>query len=503
MGTPCPLFYYQNTVFIDAKIPTTHMNPELNRPYWKYLGRSFPFVCNGMAAVGVPAKAASPVRLDFQVDVNILTGDIVIPGVTLSDSLKYEMAIPSQFENIVQSRYDFDLDGSFDQSVCGTLTDANLFQPGECDTAKVQGVYLSSGTHNPGLCGSGTDEALRAEGCQPDITRVIDEQETGADNRTVRVTAMDRASFQDTDIFIIREATGAIVMMRQGLKDSESAAMYMGEASDGTPDYEYILGGTGEIVSSNQRLLTRYRMLMRGGDDVSYSGSPGSVNAANFSEWQAKGNIAPQFHSIDSDLVKPGETLLIYAINRVTGYMGYQRVLTDQLAGATLDTQVSPIVMYPPNLKVWAERKYTIEAGNNQGETPEYLIGYEGAGEADDTVIQIYTDWTAPDGTAIPTALQDYGYTGRIAYSSGEHTLADASQVGTARFKIEPGTHAQVIRLPGNGTAGNQHFYVQAFGVPYGEFQDFALGQQSRGLERNRPARDRRECLAAEILCAG
>jgi hypothetical protein len=51
------------------------------------------------------------------------------------------------------------------------------------------------------------------------------------------------------------------------------------------------------------------------------------------------------------------------------------------------------IVQPPPNLKVWAERKYTIEAGNNQGETPEYLIGYEGAGEADDTVIQIYTDW--------------------------------------------------------------------------------------------------------------
>ncbi len=36
--------------------------------------------------------------------------------------------------------------------------------------------------------------------------------------------------------------------------------------------------------------------------------------------------------------------------------------------------------------------------------------------------------------------------------------------------------------MPGNGTAGNQHFYLQAFGVPYGEFQDFALGQQSRGL---------------------
>ena len=223
-------------------------------------------------------------------------------------------------------------------------------------------MYLSSGTHNPGLCGSGTEEELQAEGCQPDITRVIDEQETGADNRTVRVTAMDRASFQDTDIFIIREATGAIVMMRQGLKDSESAAMYMGEASDGTPDYEYILGGSGEIVSSNQRLLTRYRMLMRGGDDVSYSGSP---------------------------------------------------------------------------------------------------------------------------GTAIPTALQDYGYTGRVAYSSGEHTLADASQAGVARFKIEPGTHAQVIRLPGNDTAGNQHFYLQAFGVPYGEFQDFALGQQSRGLSES------------------
>jgi len=488
MGTPCPLFYYQTNVFIDAKIPTTHMNPEVRRPYWKYLGRYFPFACNGVAVVGIPANSTSPVRLDFQVDVNIITGDIVIPGVTLSDALKYEMAMPSEFENIVQTRYDFDLDGSFDRSVCGTLTGSNLFKPSDasdkCDKASVQGVYLSSGRANPDLCGSGSEEELQADGCQPDITRVIDQQGTGVDNRTLRVTKMDRASFQDTDVFIIRESTGDLVMMRQGLKDSESAAVYMGEdPSGGTPEYDHILGGTGEIVSSNQRLLTRYRMLMRGGDDVSYTSSAGAVNVANFSEWQAKGNIAPQFHSIDSDLVKPGETLLIYAINRVTGYMGYQRVLTDQLAGATLDTLVEPIRMYPPNLKVWAERKYDIEAGNNKGETAEYLVGYEGAGEADDTIIQMYTDWTAPDGTAIPTALQDYGYTGRIAYSTSDSSLSDASQVGTARFKIEPGKHAQVIRLPGNDTAANQHFYVQAFGVPYGEFQDFALGQQSRGLD--------------------
>ncbi|AJQ92868.1 hypothetical Protein YC6258_00818 [Gynuella sunshinyii YC6258] len=78
--------------------------------------------------------------------------------------------------------------------------------------------------------------------------------------------------------------------------------------------------------------------------------------------------------------------------------------------------------------------------------------------------------------------MADYGFTGRVAYSASAHELQDASQVGTARFSIKPGTHAQVIRLPGQNW-GNQHFYVQAFGVPYGEYQDFALGSQSRGLD--------------------
>ncbi|WP_428243220.1 hypothetical protein [Gynuella sp.] len=469
IGTPCPTFYYGYMADLEAQIPTRHFNPEINTPYWHYLRKLFSFNCNGMGTWNFIPDPAPPQRVDFPIDVNIVSGSLKVPGVTLSDALSYDMALPGTFENITQNHYDFDLDGTDDSSYCGILNSDNLFVTGDCSEATVQGVYLSSRGGNPHA--SGCHEDLQADGCQPEITRVIDQQSDTA-GQQVKVATMDNAALQDTDLYIIREATGDLVMMRQGLKDSERA-------------YAYVPGGSGGVQSASASLKAGYRMLMRGSEDRSQiSASYNPINYANFSDWQAKGNMAPQLHSKDSDLIQPGETLLIYAINRQTGYMGYQRVNVEQMSGGSgyLDTVVNDIELTAPNLKIWAERKYTIEAGNNQGETPEYLIGYEGAGEADDTYIQIYTDWVNQDGTAIPEALADYGFTGRVAYSASAYELQDASQVGTARFSIQPGTHAQVIRLPGDNS-GNQHFYVQAFGVPYGEYQDFALGSQSRGLD--------------------
>ena len=466
-GTPCPTFFYSHAVNLDAQVPTRHFNPEINQPYWHFLSRYFYFTCNGMGTYNFAPSPPMPVQLDFRIDVNVLSGELSVPGVSLDDALSYEMALPEGFDNTIQTRYDFDLDGTPDSSVCGTLDGTNQFTATDCTEATVQGVYFSSqgGAPDPATC----EQDPTAGGCQPALTRLIDQQAQGGEAE-VRVATMDSATLQDTDLYIIREATGQLVQMRQGLKDSERA-------------YDYTPGGGSGVQSASGSLKAGYRFLMRGSEDLSQAGTwMGRINA-QFEEWQAKGGMAPELQSRDADLIKPGETLLVYAINRPTGYIGYRRVGVEQMGGGSgyLDTLVGTIELRPPNLKVWAERRYSIEAGNNTGEQAHYLIGNEGAGESDDTVIQVYTDWRNADGTALPDALQDYGYTGRLAYGTGDHQLADASQVGTARFRITPGRHAQVVRLPGNDW-GNQHFYLQVFGVPYGEYADFALGAQSRGL---------------------
>ena len=107
-----------------------------------------------------------------------------------------------------------------------------------------------------------------------------------------------------------------------------------------------------------------------------------------------------------------------------------------------IDYSVNDIVMGPPNLKVWAERSYTVEQGLTRG--TQYLgddardptddsqkaapvIGFEGAGLGTDTAIVVYTEWLDQDGRALPEALGDYGYTARFAKIVAPNQLDDAA----------------------------------------------------------------------------
>ena len=83
----------------------------------------------------------------------------------------------------------------------------------------------------------------------------------------------------------------------------------------------------------------------------------------------------------------PGERIRIIAINRVTGYTG--SITTELKAHSNTDTDdngetfdrnamaidysVKDIIMRPPNLKIWAERSYTVEQGLTRG--TQYLTG--------------------------------------------------------------------------------------------------------------------------------
>ncbi|MEJ2065655.1 MAG: hypothetical protein P8X74_20655, partial [Reinekea sp.] len=241
-----------------------------------------------------------------------------------------------------------------------------------------------------------------------------------------------------------------------------------------------------DIQASATTTHAGYRMFMRG-EDVLQTHRVNLNADYGFSDWQQDNNMAPELSGRDNtDFIRSGETLEIWAINRVTGYLGSQRITLGEqaLTGALIDSHVPTIEMRPPNLKIWAERTYDIEAGLNQGDTRHYLIGNEGVGEADDTYILLYTDWRAADGRPLPDALSQYGYTARLAYVSGANTLTNANVSGATRFGIKPGLHTELMRL--QGSLQSEHYYLQVNAVPAEEFDDFALSDANESKYRDR-----------------
>jgi len=495
MGTPCPGFnYFWDNFNLTGWIPYRAFNPDLASMGRFPISRTAFFGCLGLVTRGQPIPLTHlPDTIDFQLDLTILSGSLSVPGVGLAEDSRshplYDLEVPDSFIKATSDYHDFDLDGVPDVQLCGGQNDEGHFIPEtDCQNTDLQGVYLSSqlgeAIQELDVCLTEPTNPI----CQPQFLRVIDTEA----NRTHQglVSKLTSDHLQDTDIFVIRQSNGQLVAQRQGLKQSEGA-------------YEPASGGTGvvnDLYASEDELRADYRMLMRGDEHYANQGIHGVYNArTEFGDWQISSGMAPELQQYQgSDLVQPGETLEIWAINRVTGYVGKADVIVGEgMTVGSVETLVPDITLRPPNLKIWAERRYTIEAGKTQDEQRDYLISHEGAGEGDDTFIQLFVEWLDQDGSAIPDALKDYGYTGRLAYVSSENTLSDASQAGQARFDIQPGKHSELLRLP-NIEANNLHYYVQVNGIPYNDFTDFALGTQSRndevsfeGTEENdyRPAR--------------
>ncbi|WP_196158963.1 hypothetical protein [Reinekea sp. G2M2-21] len=423
--------------------------------------------------------------IDFPIDVNMLTGSLVFSGVeqalpTEYPTLVYDFKEPgldadgdelARFKKITSDYYDFDLDGENDTIVCGALNEDHLFVPianglNGCSAFDYQGIYLSSSVNRPYIC---PDDPLLPL-CQPQFVRLIDIEKVDRDiGLVVRMSHLD---IQDTDIFVVRKATGQLVSMRQGLKDNERAYPYSGNSINT------------QVVGTQ----VDFRMIIRGAD-AEFSRALSNYSKKSFDQWQQESNMAPEFYSQkNSDHIRSGEALEVWAINRVTGYIGSQEVVVgkDQLDEGYLDSAVNLIEMRPPNLKIWAERKYTIEDGLDAGSEVQYIIGNEGIGEANDAFIKITTAWYSEDGSPIPDVIGAYGYTGRLAYISAENELAESSASGQARFSVTPGTHSEVVRIP-NGAEGlnNEHYYIQVNALPAQEFDDFAL-KANTGEQENR-----------------
>lgn len=169
----------------------------------------------------------------------------------------------------------------------------------------------------------------------------------------------------------------------------------------------------------------------------------------------------------ETDHILPGDLLRVVAINRATGYMG--DVLTtignSEVVGVSMIGETVPnLAMAPPNLKIWVEREYDIEAGLRKGEVVEdQIISYEGAGLTSDTYLAIYTEWLDHDGKPLPEQLEGAGFTGRVSFLSDDRQVNNNS--GLAHFEIKPGKQLQVLELP-QFWVNAEHFYIQVSGEP-------------------------------------
>ncbi|GAA5215845.1 hypothetical protein ACFSJ3_10555 [Corallincola platygyrae] len=413
------------------------------------------------------ATQAIPVsKHHFYIDVMMLTGLVNIANpdgsqVSIGGQTQYKVHSPDDTP-VAQGHYDFDADGKADLSVLGVLKtvqnddgeDVQLFTMDIPDGGEAthQGVYLSSGGAPAG---------------QPDFIRLADTQKKFA--HTGFLTSISKDDLKNTDILVFRESTGELVVSRRGLSDAEA-----GNSKTGlTGDSFY------------------YRMALRGGRNSYTNVGAGKAHNQRFEEWSSENGFTDAFKEKNSNHLKPGEWVKLVVINRATGYMGTQRVQLDNL---TQPTSLNQITLYPPNLKIWAERKYKVEQGLTQSDDDrKYLIGAEGAGLTSDSEIKVFTEWYDHDGSALPAGLsaddgEMYGLTGRLAKIVAPDMLQGVSDSDLANFPIPPGRSTQVVQIKEDGSRP-EHFYIHVSGTQKDENPSFDQTGAGPDALATRPAK--------------
>jgi hypothetical protein len=290
----------------------------------------------------------------------------------------------------------------------------------------------------------------------PDLVRLIDREFRNEEIGILKSISED--DLRNTDVVMFRESTGQLILERRGLKPEE--AKYRK-----TVDYN---------ADENQ---VAYRIMLRGRNDSRLNVGGGVDRRQSFENWATEYQLTEPLRKRESDQPRPGEYIKIVAINRATGYTGTARVQLksagdpNKSSTTLLDVEVPTITLLPPNLKVWAERDYTVEHGLTKGEDRNYTIGNEGASLTSDTSIRVYTEWLDEEGRPLPDELgensgKQYGLTGRLAKLVGANQLKGTA-IGDdmAEFAIAPGRNTQVLKLKGQ-TNNTEHFYIHVIGKP-------------------------------------
>lgn len=411
--------------------------------------------------LGIKASMALPnYAIDMKVDVMFLSGKVYLKNpdgsdIAIGDKTEYSAESPDP-KLVTQQLYDLDGDGRPDGSVLGKIvsqpqpdgTSANVFEA-DAENGNIQGIYLSSHGGNNG---------------QPDLYRQADNKKKFTSNGLLKSISKD--DLKKTDVLVFRESTGELVLERQGLQDAE------------------IDGRLQEGLGKDDKNFF-YRIMLRGPQDSALNVG-GTNRAGTWQEWATRNKLAEPFRKRESDYLKSGEWIRLVVINRVTGYMGTQRILLSDAsknAYGLLNVPVSDTYLTPPNLKVWAERSYSVDGGLTAGDDKNYVIGAEGASLTSDAKIQVYTEWYDEDNRPLPEGLganegAQYGLTGRLAHVISDNVLSAVAEGQLANFPIAPGHHTQVLRVRDN-LASPEHFYIHVSGTQKDEKPDFGTGLSS------------------------
>ncbi|MDF3012886.1 MAG: hypothetical protein K0Q78_1090, partial [Cellvibrio sp.] len=324
----------------------------------------------------------------------------------------------------------------------------------------MQGVYFSS---NPEPTG------------QPDVIRLADTKKELANNGLLK--SISKEDFQNTDVLVFRESTGQLYMQRKGLPDDELE--YEG-AADEDEGGQTGLGKDGKYFY--------YRLMVRGVMDLDIDFS-GPEPKGGWNDWSTGYELEESFREHESNHLRSGEWVRIVVINRATGYMGTRRVQLNEASqnnNGMMSLPVDEIVLKPPQLKVWAERQFSIDHGAKQGTTQTNIVGAEGAALNDDEVVTVYTEWFDEEGRPLPEELgrdsgEEFGLTGRLARIVSDGQIAAVAQSNLAEFPIAPGVNTQVLQVNSNLSAA-EHFYIHVSGTAKDESPQFDSGNTATGL---------------------
>ncbi|MCT7944171.1 hypothetical protein, partial [Shewanella septentrionalis] len=411
--------------------------------------------------MGIEAASSTPIYpTNFYVDTGFISGVAKLAPIGAKTSYVYKQP---DLKPIAMDNVDFDGDHIFDKVFLGGLKEGKFVCKADAESAEYQGVFLSS-RGQEALMLDCTDE--EPEASQPDIIRLADNVgEFGPQGLVGEISLQD---LKDTDIMVFRESTGMLITHRKGLNGNE---LPVNSSFYGTEADAFV-----------------FQMMIRGPVGNAFSLHGKGTGDAGFNKFQSQASMNPALHARNSDHLKPGEALRLVLINRKTGYIGTKRTHYVQgYSGGMVQFALNNIQMVPPNLKISAERRFTIKEGlSASSETQTQLIGYEGSAMGDDEMLTITTEWYDHDGSPLPEGLSDYGYTGRLAKVAGPGVLV-ASGGEMANFAIRPGKQLQQIRLADMANAAD-HFYVQVNGKPKHENPSFAdSGAAESGPMAQRP----------------
>lgn len=451
---PCPGFSYTPEIDAYARLNYSSFHPRGAPAIPYYLRRRSYNLCIGYGAsppgfslgglmaqanvIGIISSAPeNNTVLNYAVGIHMLVGQAVLAGVEVAERTEYYAE--ESPKNPYDLKIDYDGDGEPDTTGRGRFNEEGQF------------VADANGDRY-GVIFSGSP---RSDG-QPNITRIVDYAPHVADTGLLKTISED--DFKDTDIMVFRESTGELIVERSGLKEDEN----------------YIEGDTSVSTSFN------YGVAIRSPEDM-IRAKP--RNSGNFVDFQAKQKVNKKFQSYEADFIRTGERIRVVMINRATGYIGSAlTTLTPTGVGGNISVYVPPIVMGPPNLKIWTTRRFDREGLLADADELRRTISNEGAATTDDNVIEVHTEWLDSNGYPLPAGLKTRGYTGRVTRQVA--TDGDIYDGGVKEFAIDPGRQLQKLDFDNNQAF---HHYVQVNAKPLKEQNDFSTGDHT-GVLRHRPS---------------